>query len=213
MVQRVFADWAESLLKTLEVTDHRKFPGMHRQRVFHRLTRRGKVLKVVREHYLRDDIGCGSASCELCAQLSWASETTESAQLSVGPYRHQYIVLDTNAVLHQMDVLEYDCPALRDIIILQTVAEEVRGAVWQLCVATMHAACAHGHECACCRFATEILPFTIVCSHCCVTTAAACFCSPMSTTRRHTQRIDLASRLMTAATAPFDAHARGTKCT
>ena len=35
-------------------------------RTFLKKTRRGKVLKVVREHYLRDDIYCGSSGCSKC---------------------------------------------------------------------------------------------------------------------------------------------------
>ena len=40
-------------------------------RTFLKKTRRGKVLKVVREHYLRDDIPCGVADCgsEECKDL------------------------------------------------------------------------------------------------------------------------------------------------
>lgn len=37
---------------------------------FHCRTRRGKVLKIVREHYLRDDISCQSDLCEICAHSS-----------------------------------------------------------------------------------------------------------------------------------------------
>lgn len=99
--------------------------AMQRQRVFHRITRRGKVLKVVREHYLRDDIGCGAAACTLCSAPGASGEGSEGPALSPAPYNNRYLVLDTNAVLHQMDVLEYDCEALRDVIILQTVADEV----------------------------------------------------------------------------------------
>lgn len=47
--------------------------------------------------------------------------------LSASPYRKQLLVLDTNVVLHQMDLLETDgCLALDDVIIPQTVMEEVR---------------------------------------------------------------------------------------
>ena len=33
---------------------------------FLKKTRRGNVIKVVREHYLRDDIYCGSSACSDC---------------------------------------------------------------------------------------------------------------------------------------------------
>lgn len=35
-------------------------------KTFLKKTRRGKVIKVVREHYLRDDIGCGIKGCGDC---------------------------------------------------------------------------------------------------------------------------------------------------
>ena len=35
-------------------------------KTFLKKTRRGKVIKVVREHYLRDDIGCGIIECPEC---------------------------------------------------------------------------------------------------------------------------------------------------
>ncbi len=100
--------------------------GQRRNRVFHRLTRRGKILKVVREHYLRDDISCGASTCPLCSQFEGAA-SEDATLLSDKPFRGQYVILDTNTVLHQMDVLEEDVDALRDVIVLQTVMEEVRG--------------------------------------------------------------------------------------
>lgn len=82
-------------------------------RVFLKRTRRGKVKTHVRQHYLRDDLPTGSPHIdppELDPRLSAAAS--------------RYLVLDTNVVLHQIDLLERD--ALRDVIILQTVLDEVR---------------------------------------------------------------------------------------
>ena len=36
---------------------------------FLKKTRRGNVIKIVREHYLRDDIYCGSSSCKKCKHI------------------------------------------------------------------------------------------------------------------------------------------------
>lgn len=41
------------------------------------------------------------------------------------PHQHLLIV-DTNVALHQIDVLEYNCPATSLVIILQTVLQELR---------------------------------------------------------------------------------------
>lgn len=70
-----------------------------------RKTRKGNVVKVVKEHYLRDDIDDG-----------------------IGTTLHrtapQYIIPDTNVVLHQIDLLEN--PKIDNVIILQTVLEETK---------------------------------------------------------------------------------------
>lgn len=43
---------------------------MHSHKIFHRKTKKGSVLKVVTERYLRDDIWCGSQICTECKQES-----------------------------------------------------------------------------------------------------------------------------------------------
>ena len=39
---------------------------MLKLKTFVKKTRRNKIIKVVREHYLRDDLGCGVESCSEC---------------------------------------------------------------------------------------------------------------------------------------------------
>ncbi|XP_057366442.1 exosome complex exonuclease RRP44-like [Daphnia carinata] len=93
-------------------------------KIFLRKTKRGKVIKVVREHYLRDDLWCGSDLCKKCNQEN--SEVLDDAPISSSTlcaYPH-YVVVDTNVVLHQIDVLE--SPAWKNVILLQTVLEETR---------------------------------------------------------------------------------------
>ena len=41
---------------------------------FLKKTRQGKVIKVVREHYLRDDIYCGSSACTKCNHIIQSEE-------------------------------------------------------------------------------------------------------------------------------------------
>uniref|UniRef100_A0A8D3B4M8 Exosome complex exonuclease RRP44 n=1 Tax=Scophthalmus maximus TaxID=52904 RepID=A0A8D3B4M8_SCOMX len=86
-------------------------------------TRSGGVMKIVREHYLRDDIWCGSEACSGCKQESTVLQTDACMESSLCSYPH-YLVPDTNVVLHQIDVLED--PVIRNVIILQTVLQEVR---------------------------------------------------------------------------------------
>jgi len=83
------------------------------QRIFVKRTRRGKVRRVVREHYLRDDILSGSPHID---------EAHLEPRLS--PDAKRYLVPDANVLLHQIDVLEHS--ALQDVILLQTVLSEVR---------------------------------------------------------------------------------------
>lgn len=80
-------------------------------------TKSGKVLKIMREHYLRDDIRNG-----LHDEVN-AMDRNPSLESSLIGTEH-YLVLDTNVVLKQIDVLHHD--AIRNVIILQTVLREVR---------------------------------------------------------------------------------------
>ncbi|XP_053603816.1 exosome complex exonuclease RRP44 [Plodia interpunctella] len=88
-------------------------------------TKRGNILKIVREHYLRDDLLCGSAACNICPHKDdeFVLECKPESICALFDYPH-YLILDTNVVLHQIDVLEED--ALTNVIILQTVLEEVK---------------------------------------------------------------------------------------
>eukprot|EP00049_Salpingoeca_infusionum_P001523 m.48938 g.48938 ORF g.48938 m.48938 type:complete len:1097 (-) comp11071_c0_seq2:2033-5323(-) len=85
---------------------------MLRGKKFMKKTRAGRVVTVQREHYLRDDIGCGFKSCTRCSQAN----TVLLPEATLLP--------DTNVVLHQMDVLE--SPAISNVIILSTVLAEVK---------------------------------------------------------------------------------------
>lgn len=91
----------------------------------HRLPPVCPLLQIVREHYLRDDIFCGS---ELCAQCDHRADDCVLAERPVSkstlfPFAH-YLVLDTNVVLDQIHVLEED--VLCDVVLLQTVLDEVK---------------------------------------------------------------------------------------
>ncbi|XP_026529266.1 exosome complex exonuclease RRP44 [Notechis scutatus] len=95
-------------------------------RAFLKRTRGGAVLKVVREHYLRDDVACGVPGCPLCGgdAPQRGLEAVPGSPASPLVPRPHYLLLDTNVVLHQIDVLED--AALGNAIILQTVLQEVR---------------------------------------------------------------------------------------
>ncbi|KAG9076259.1 exosome catalytic subunit dis3, partial [Ceratobasidium sp. UAMH 11750] len=101
--------------------------GQSSQRKFYKKTARGKVLKVLRERYVRDDIACGIDGCRTCAGFTHPDgglPPTGDLTHSAYPAGH-FIVPDTNVFLHQMDLIEsplFNPP----IILLQTVIDEVR---------------------------------------------------------------------------------------
>ncbi|OQR77660.1 exosome complex exonuclease RRP44-like [Tropilaelaps mercedesae] len=94
------------------------------QKVFIRKTKRGNILKIVREHYLREDIGCGSGACLKCDN-SYPRPLQKDFKSASEVVKHpHYVVPDTNIVLHQMDVLKDE--SFRNVIIAQTVIQELR---------------------------------------------------------------------------------------
>ncbi|CRG84880.1 exosome complex exonuclease DIS3/RRP44 [Talaromyces islandicus] len=102
-------------------------------KVFIRSTKSGKVQKIVRELYLRQDIPCSSKLCTTCPAYAPADANGNIAPFVLSdqpagskafPKGH-YIVPDTNALLNGMDLFEHT-GAFYDVIILQTVLEELK---------------------------------------------------------------------------------------
>lgn len=86
---------------------------------YFRRTRRGKVVKIVQEKYIRNDLEYGfingkSASREVLVYI-----------VTQAPHK-QLLLIDTNIALHQIDVLEYNCPATATIVVVQTVLQELK---------------------------------------------------------------------------------------
>lgn len=120
-------------------------------KVFVRSTKNGKVQKIVRELYLRQDIPCSSKLCSSCVAIAPADANGIgkfirhrpvgfhfSDNSAVAPFvlsdkpnttreypDGHYLVPDTNAFLNAMDLLEQSS-AFYGVIILQTVLEELR---------------------------------------------------------------------------------------
>ncbi|KAJ4986891.1 RNB domain-containing protein [Stagonosporopsis vannaccii] len=103
-------------------------------KVYVRSTKSGKVQKIVRELYLRQDIPCSSNLCRECLEIA----PTDYSKKAVAPFvlsdtpagsknfpSGQYLVPDTNAFLTGMDLFEVET-AFHDVIVLQTVLEEVK---------------------------------------------------------------------------------------
>lgn len=94
---------------------------------------RGKCTKIVRELYLRQDIPCSSQLCFRCTTEAPADSNgrVRPFVLSSNPAANKsfpkghYIVPDTNIFLYCMDIIEHKS-AFYDVIVLQTVLEELR---------------------------------------------------------------------------------------
>ncbi|KAI9779377.1 MAG: exosome catalytic subunit dis3 [Candelina submexicana] len=102
-------------------------------KVFVRSTKSGKVQKIVRELYLRQDIPCSSKLCSACVSVAPADAngvvspfvlSERPAGTKAYPDGH-YLVPDTNALLNGLDLFE-QTTGFYDVIVLQTVLEELR---------------------------------------------------------------------------------------
>ena len=51
---------------------------------------------------------------------------TKFNEMVLGAAYQQCLILDTNVILHQLDIIEYDCPATNIVVILQTVLQELK---------------------------------------------------------------------------------------
>ena len=91
---------------------------MNANRSFVKKTKGGRVMKVVREHYLRDDIFVG---CELAAP---EHRGPDPSSWKLSPSADKYVVIDTNVALHQLDLLAH--AAVTDVVVLSVVLEECR---------------------------------------------------------------------------------------
>ncbi|RLN94496.1 hypothetical protein BBJ28_00027082, partial [Nothophytophthora sp. Chile5] len=113
-------------------------------------TRRGKIVRKVRERYLRDDLSCSLPLCSLCVVESDTSAATHvlgttKAVLSETPRSGVYLLPSMETVLKQMDVLEFSTKqhkpkatdgapedaavqgeVFADVVVLETVWEFVK---------------------------------------------------------------------------------------
>lgn len=58
--------------------------------------------QIVREHYLRDDIGCGSKVCKKCKHNDEKPLEENISVVNTGFSDKHYLLVDTNVVLHQV---------------------------------------------------------------------------------------------------------------
>ena len=99
--------------------------NMLTSKTFVKKTKKGNVLKVVREHYLRDDVHCGVRDCSLCKDCpdGLSLDPSPLTHSTICQYPH-FLLPDTNICLHQIDFLED--PSVYNVILTQVVLQEVR---------------------------------------------------------------------------------------
>ena len=115
------------------------------QKSFYRQTRKGKILQTTSEIYLRDDLGLGftipsqvsskrnNVAITVTGSAKKISNSEELLSLLVPSYSKierkeitRLVLVDTNVLLHNIDVLEHPSLALSNIIISQTALMECR---------------------------------------------------------------------------------------
>ncbi|KAJ3216693.1 exosome catalytic subunit dis3 [Dinochytrium kinnereticum] len=95
---------------------------MLHSKAFVRKTKRGNVVKIVKEHYLRDDIYCGVTGCTKCPNQTVLDTTPGLVKSHTKPAfskKAHFVVPDTN-----IDLIEHT--AFTNVIVLQTVLNELR---------------------------------------------------------------------------------------
>lgn len=86
------------------------------------------MLKVVREQYIRSDLGFGSISRDQVArlhdQVSVVNALRDEHREKDGSLL--LVIPDTNVVLRQLDALQSDCPAVYNLVLCDTVYKETK---------------------------------------------------------------------------------------
>ena len=77
---------------------------MLKSKTFVKKTRKGGVMKIVREQYLRDDVWCGVKCCSRCPQTDPVLDVKPQRNSSLFKFPH-FIVPDTNIAVHQVSCL------------------------------------------------------------------------------------------------------------
>ena len=78
---------------------------MLKSKSFVKKTKKGNVVKVVKEHYLRDDITCGISGCKSCTPIAVAGHLPMPISFDITeahPLQRTVLVPDTNIALHQV---------------------------------------------------------------------------------------------------------------
>ncbi|KAJ2391829.1 exosome catalytic subunit dis3, partial [Coemansia sp. RSA 2603] len=92
---------------------------------FVKRTRKGNIVRTVKEHYLRDDINCGLENCADAVCKEQTTKPLSAEPRSSTQWGAHYLVPDTNAFVNQIDIFER--PIINNVVVLSTVLDELRG--------------------------------------------------------------------------------------
>ncbi len=99
--------WCVLVKQLLKTTLGTAIGTMLKSKTFVKKTRAGGVLKIVREHYLREDIWCGSEVCKECNDEAPVLQEDACIESNLCSYPH-YLIPDTNVVLHQVTLCAFN---------------------------------------------------------------------------------------------------------
>lgn len=86
---------------------------------FYRKTRRGSVVKIINDKYLNNNLEYGT--------LHGNKVFPDALRRLVDEAPHNHIlILDSNILIHQIDLLEHKCPGTAYVVLCQTVLQEVK---------------------------------------------------------------------------------------
>lgn len=95
-----------------------------------RVSQRGRVVKIIREHYLRDDIYCRSKQCKTCKhdqpvldKLPPRPKNEAEAKAKKPPVH--YVVPTLDVVMHYLDLFELPY-GIKNVIFCETITSELQ---------------------------------------------------------------------------------------
>ena len=90
-------------------------------------SKQGTYVQSVREHYLRNDLGCLSQACKICSQAisgeAFNPLSSPVAAQTLSTSAPHYLIPDAATLLRFLEIFE--APLMTDVILLQTVFAEV----------------------------------------------------------------------------------------
>lgn len=98
-----------------------------RVKVIPKKSKQGTYVQSVREHYLRNDLGCLSRACKICSQgisgEAFNALSSPIAAQALSASAPHYLIPDAATWLKFLEIFE--APVVTDVILLQTVFAEV----------------------------------------------------------------------------------------